>query len=187
MTADVLEGGFQNAPIEAATVFRAALDALARPGKVHQVAGVLPPAPLGIAAGALALTLCDFDTGVWLAPSVATDNVLGWLAFHTGARQVDREHADFVFGGWAEMLPLTDFRIGTPDYPDRSATLIVEVPVLDGGHRLTGPGIRNHARLPVPDPAAFRANSQCFPLGWDAILTCGDRMAGLPRTTKVEG
>ncbi|MFN7596068.1 MAG: phosphonate C-P lyase system protein PhnH, partial [Cereibacter sp.] len=32
----------------------------------------------------------------------------------------------------------------------------------------------------------FRANHALFPLGFDAFLTCGSRVAGLPRSTRVE-
>ncbi|MFN5827185.1 MAG: phosphonate C-P lyase system protein PhnH, partial [Rhodobacterales bacterium] len=54
------------------------------------------------------------------------------------------------------------------------------------GPFLAGPGIRDRARLTLPDPEAFRANHALFPLGFDAFLTCGNRVAGLPRSTRVE-
>jgi alpha-D-ribose 1-methylphosphonate 5-triphosphate synthase subunit PhnH len=40
--------------------------------------------------------------------------------------------------------------------------------------------------LNLPETAAFRANRAHFPLGFDTILTCADRLAGLPRSTRVE-
>lgn len=186
MEAHALEGGFADPAVGAALAFRAVLEAMSRPGSAHPVTGAQPPAPLGVAAGAVALTLCDHDTPVWLAPSHATREVLDWFAFHTGAPMASRTEARFAFGTWADMDPVTDFAIGTPEYPDRSATLVVEVPELGTAHRLTGPGIRDVAQVTVPDPAAFRTNRALFPLGWDAILTCGDQLAGLPRTTTVE-
>ncbi|MGL5008821.1 MAG: phosphonate C-P lyase system protein PhnH, partial [Paracoccaceae bacterium] len=76
---------------------------------------------------------------------------------------------------------------GLPDYPDRAATLIIEMDVLEPtGARLSGPGIRDTARLSLLETAAFRANRALFPLGFDAYLTCGSRIAGLPRSTRVE-
>jgi alpha-D-ribose 1-methylphosphonate 5-triphosphate synthase subunit PhnH len=64
--------------------------------------------------------------------------------------------------------------------------LVIEVPRLEPtGARLTGPGIRDHAFLSLPATAPFQANHALFPLGFDAFLTCGDRIAGLPRTTIV--
>ncbi|MFK7943201.1 MAG: phosphonate C-P lyase system protein PhnH [Paracoccaceae bacterium] len=186
MTPEALEGGFSDPAIAAAIVFRAVLDAMSRPGQIKQVSGAVPPAPLGRAAGAVALALCDHDTPIWLAPDLATQDVRGWFAFHTGAPVVSRAHARFAFGSWGDMAPSTDFSIGTPEFPDRSATLVIEVPEFGAAHRLTGPGIKDCMHLTVPDPEVFAAKSALFPLGWDAILTCDDGLAGLPRTTRVE-
>lgn len=182
-----MQGGFADAPIEAANGFRAALDAMSRPGVIHQLVGASAPEPLSPAAAVLALTLCDPDTPVWLAPSVNTEAIQGWFRFHTGAPLVARAEAMFAFGSWPELLPLTDFQIGTPEYPDRSGTLIVECETLGQTHRLTGPGIREHAMLTVPDPEAMRMNAALFPLGLDFFFCAGDQLAALPRTTQVEG
>jgi alpha-D-ribose 1-methylphosphonate 5-triphosphate synthase subunit PhnH len=180
-----LEGGFADRAVDAAHVFRAALQAMARPGTVHEIAGALPPAPLSPAAGALALMLADHDTALWLAPSLRHRPVLDWLTFHAGAPIAQREGARFAFGRWEELLPLSDFPQGTPEYPDRSTTLVVEVDGFGEAHRLTGPGIRGEAWLTVPDAEALRANGQRFPLGLDFFLTCGNRLAALPRTTRI--
>ena len=181
-----LEGGFANPAIEAAQSFRAALRAMSRPGTVQQAGGVAPPAPLSVAAGALLLTLCDHETPVWLAPSLDTELVRDWVRFHTSAPLSGRADAQFAFGRWDEMLPLGDFAIGTPEYPDRSATLIIETK-LGTQHELTGPGIRDTERLSVPDVDAFQMNAALFPLGLDFFLTQGTRLAALPRTTRIKG
>lgn len=195
-TGAALEGGFADRPVEAAHAFRAALQAMARPGTVHRVAGARPPSPLSPAAGALALTLADGDTPLWLAPSVDGKAVRAWLTFHTGAPYAPPQEAHFAFGRWDEM-PLDAFPVGTPEYPDRSATLVVEVEALGRAHRLTGPGIgpridlgigpgtKAEAWLTVPDPDFFRANRARSPLGLDVFLACGDRLAALPRTVQV--
>lgn len=185
MQATSLEGGFAAPPVEAASAFRAALQAMSRPGTLHQVRGAAPPAPMSVAAGVLALTLCDHDTPVWLAPSLATDQIQAWLGFHTGAPMAARDAAMFAFGTWAELTPITGFPVGNAEYPDRSATLIVEVPELGTAHRLTGPGIENEAWLTLPDVATLKANAALFPLGLDFFLTSGDQLAGLPRTTRI--
>lgn len=187
MEAIGLEGGFADAPVEAARAFRAALEAMARPGRVQRVTGAAPPAPMSVAAGTLALVLCDAETPVWLAPSLGAPALRDWFAFQTGAPMAERAGAMFAFGRWDEMLPLADFPQGVPEYPDRSATLVVEVADLGTDHRLTGPGIETEHRLSVPDPVAIRANAALFPLGLDFFLTSGERLAGLPRTTRVEG
>jgi alpha-D-ribose 1-methylphosphonate 5-triphosphate synthase subunit PhnH len=182
----VLDGGFTDAPRDAAHAFRAAMSALARPGRIEGLSGARPPAPLSVAAGTLILTLCDPETPVHLAGAHDTGDVRGWIAFHTGAPVVGRAQAAFAVGTWEALLPLDGYRIGDAEYPDRSATLIVEVAALEAERAvLTGPGIRDTAHLSLPETEAFRRNARLFPLGLDFYLTAGDRVAALPRTTRV--
>src|SRR5262249_8284357 len=91
------------------------------------------------------------------------------------------------------MPPLARFDIGTDEFPDRSATVIVQTRGLSEGpgRRLTGPGIAGESRLEVSGlPAslwrALDANHALFPRGVDVLLTDGARLVALPRTTKVE-
>lgn len=186
MDLTAMDGGFTDAPREAALAFRAALQVLARPGRIDRLAGAAPPAPASPAAGALLLTLCDPETGIYLAGAHDTQALRQWITFHCGAPLVGPEQADFALGTWAALQPVGAYRIGTSEYPDRSATLIVETEVLDpAGARLTGPGIEAEAALSLPELAAFQANAKRFPLGFDCYFTCGDRVAGLPRSTTV--
>ncbi|WP_349760104.1 phosphonate C-P lyase system protein PhnH [Rhodovulum sp.] len=100
---------------------------------------------------------------------------------------MNADAAMFAIGTWDALHPLDRFAIGTPDYPDRAATLIVETDRLTpSGARLTGPGIKGAAHLSLPETAPLQANHARFPLGFDTFLTCGDRLAGLPRSTCVE-
>jgi alpha-D-ribose 1-methylphosphonate 5-triphosphate synthase subunit PhnH len=184
---DALSGGFADAPVEAARAFRAALEALARPGRVCRLTGAKPPAPLTMAAGTLMLTLADGTTPVHLAPSHDSADLRDWLTFHCGCPLVGAEDAVFALGTWDALLPVNRYPIGTPDYPDRAATLIVEVTALEPPNaRLTGPGIAEAAMLRVPDVAIMAANRARFPLGFDCFLTCSDRVVGLPRSTRTE-
>ena len=186
MDTDTLTGGFADPSRDAARAFRAALQALARPGRIETVTGAAPPAPCSMAAGVLLLTLCDGTTGLHLAGDHDAEALRDWVRFHTGARLVRAEDADFALGTWPALAPLDRYRTGTSKYPDRSATLIVEMPVLTAtGARLTGPGIETEARLSLPEAAAFQANRRRFPLGYDCYFTCGERLAGLPRSTRV--
>lgn len=182
-----LEGGFADVPVEASRAFRAVLEAMARPGRIERVSGALAPG-LSVAASVVLLTLVDGTTPVFLAEDVDSEELRQWLAFHTGAPVVGRDGAMFAVGGWAALAPLESYAIGTPEYPDRSATLIVEVERLAGeGVRLTGPGIERDAHLSLPELDAFVANRALFPLGLDFIFCAGDLLAGLPRSTRVEG
>ena len=185
MQTATLEGGFANAPIDAAHAFRQIMTAMAQPGVINNVKGAKPPAPLSIAAGVVLLTLCDPDTPVYLTPQFDTSEIRSWITFHTGAPIVDANAASFAVGAWGD-LPLTDFAIGTAEYPDRSATIVVEVPSLTTeGATLRGPGIKHKASLSLPDVSAFQKNAALFPLGLDFVFTCENSVAALPRTTKV--
>lgn len=179
-------GGFADPAVDSARAFRAAMNVMAKPGEIRDLAIAQPPAPLSAAAGTLLLTLCDPETGVYLAGACDTPEVRGWLAFHTGAPVVGAAEADFAVGGWAELMPLDAYRIGTPEYPDRSATLIVEVEALEpAGATLRGPGIRESAHLSLPDVAVLAGNAMLYPLGLDFFFTCGGRVAALPRSTTI--
>ena len=187
MTPEALSGGFAQAPQQSARAFRAVLDALSRPGTITTLEGATPPAPLSVAAGVLILTLCDGTTPVHLGASCNLPTVRDWITFHTGAPLVPAERASFAIGTWADLSPVSRFAIGTPDFPDRSTTLIVEMPDLRSeGPRLTGPGIATTAHLSLPETAAFQTNRTLFPQGFDTFLTCGNRLAALPRSTTVE-
>ncbi|MEM7237098.1 MAG: phosphonate C-P lyase system protein PhnH [Pseudomonadota bacterium] len=187
MDARALEGGFSDAALASSAAFRAALDAMARPGRILPIHGATPPHPLSIAAGTLLLTLCDQGTPVFLAPSVDLPMIRDWMIFHTGAPLSTPEDAMFALGRWEELLPLDRYAIGTSEYPDRSATLIVECDTLaSAGTRLRGPGIADVAELQLPETEPFLRNAALFPLGLDFMFTAGSELAALPRTTRVE-
>lgn len=187
MNAHALEGGFTQAPVQSARAFRDILEAMARPGTIRHVNGATPPAPLSVAAGVALLVLTDPTTRLHLAGSADCPAVRDWVAFHIGAPLSAAEAADFAVGSWEALQPVSRFPIGQPDYPDRSVTLIVEVDrLVNIGTSLTGPGIQTATWLNLPETAAFRANRALFPLGFDTLFTSGDRIAGLPRSTRVE-
>lgn len=182
-----LSGGFTQAPQQAAQAFRACLEAMARPGQVQAIRGATPPAPLSPAAGAVLLTLVDQAVTLHLAPSHDTPAIRAWVAFHCGAPLVDAGQADFALGTWAALGPIERFAIGTPDYPDRSATLIVEMAEFGAANaRLSGPGIASVQEADLPAIPALQQNHAQFPLGLDFLLCSGAQVCGLPRSTKVE-
>lgn len=184
--ARTLAGGFDTPAVQSARAFRHIMQAMARPGTIRGIAGAQPPAPLSRAAGCILLTLCDTDTPVFLAGAADTDEVRAWLAFHTGAPLTGPSHCMFAIGTWETLAPLSSYPVGTSDYPDRSATLIVECDTLDpSGATLRGPGIKAQTALTLPEVAGFQANHALFPLGLDFIFACGDQLAALPRSTEV--
>lgn len=186
MQATALAGGFDNPAIGSAHAFRSVMEAMARPGTIKNIQGGAPPELLSVAAGTVLLTLCDTDTPVYLAGKADTDDVRKWLAFHTGAPLAGPSHAMFAVGDWDALMPLSGYTVGTPEYPDRSTTLIVECAELEAaGATLRGPGIKSEATLSLPETRAFQSNRALFPLGLDFIFTCADRLAALPRSTEV--
>jgi alpha-D-ribose 1-methylphosphonate 5-triphosphate synthase subunit PhnH len=190
----MIAAGFADPALDAQATFRCLLQAIAHPGRIVAAPHDLPvpPAPLLPLAYAAALTLLDFETPLWLDPALATPAVIDSLRLHCGCPIVAQEQARFALLA-GQGAPLAAFDQGTPEYPDRSATLIWQVDRLSGarGVRLTGPGIRDSIRLQVEGvPHDFWAlwgmsHSQ-FPLGVDVVFVTTDRIAALPRSTEVE-
>lgn len=185
--AEVLSGGFSNPAHDSARAFRACLEAMARPGRIQPITGATPPAPVSPAAGAILLTLVDATTPIFLAESHDTEAVRKWIAFHCSAPVVAAGEADFAIGTWDALQPLSQFAIGTADYPDRSATLIIDCEDLsEPTALLSGPGIETTQPAYLPAIDAFGANHAQFPLGVDCYFTSGGQVSALPRSTKVE-
>ncbi|UCI08956.1 phosphonate C-P lyase system protein PhnH [Mesorhizobium sp. B1-1-8] len=192
-----IEGGFADPVFNAQTVFRAVMDAMARPGSIEALPQLSqPPAPLSATAGAIALALCDNDTPLWLDPPLQAEGaVKSWLGFHTGAPLANTP-ADAHFAliaNPAEMAALDGFSQGTQEYPDRSTTLILLVGDLATGPSLLleGPGIEKAAMIaPTGMPRHFveqwKQNNKRFPRGVDIILAAPGSLACLPRTTRIK-
>lgn len=156
-----MKGGTPHAPLQqdSQAIFRLALDALARPGRVHQLSVGAGDAPGNPWAAALLLTLLDHETSLWVAPGAAAAETERYLRQRTAARPAPVEAADFVLAdagdGQSERLDGLPgmLRRGTLAYPDGAATLVVAVPLIEqgaleqergaGGLRLTlcGPGV----------------------------------------------
>lgn len=188
-----LAAGFSEPVFAAQHAFRAALMALAHPGRIVEVDVKLEaPPPLDISTAALALTLLDHETPLWLDAKLQA--AANYLRFHCGAPMAPAiGDAQFAFHADLRALPpLALYRRGTDEYPDDSATLVLQVEALaaDGQLRLSGPGIADVTRLRVDGLDAgfwhaWPANNAAFPRGVDVFFTSGSRLCGLPRTTSV--
>lgn len=187
----VIHAAFADAPRESQQVFRALMNAMARPGLVIDVdAGFAPPAPLNVAAAAVLVTLADFETTVWA--DTDSSDAAQFLRFHTGARLIDEPGlADFALVTDARNAPSLDsFAQGTPDYPDRSATLIIQVKTFGQDWRLSGPGIDGQTRFsaaPLSEDFVkqWRENHARFPRGVDILFAGSGQIAALPRSTEI--
>jgi alpha-D-ribose 1-methylphosphonate 5-triphosphate synthase subunit PhnH len=194
----MIGSGFADPVRSAQAAFRAILDATSRPGTVCAIgAEVAPPSPVSPAVAAIALTLCDQDTPVWLDATLRTSpDVAAWLRFHCGVRIVDDPSAaSFAFAADMRGLPAFDrFNLGSADYPDHSTTIVLQVDSFRSGPELMlqGPGIKNHQAFcagPLPDDFAERLtqNRSLFPRGVDLILASANEIAALPRSVRLIG
>jgi alpha-D-ribose 1-methylphosphonate 5-triphosphate synthase subunit PhnH len=188
--------GLADPVLDSQRIFRALLDAMANPGRIVELPGPesgMPP--VHAAAAAVCLALLDLDTSVWLDERAARGGMAEFVRFHCGCQIVAApEQARFALVLDTDAMPaLARFDAGTDEFPDRSATVIVQTRGFSAGsgRRLTGAGIAGEARLDVSGlTAAFwralDANHALFPRGVDVLLTDGARLVALPRTTKVE-
>ncbi|MBE1162162.1 phosphonate C-P lyase system protein PhnH [Dyella acidiphila] len=180
--------------------FRELLQAMARPA-LPRTLPIVPPAPAPIAPAAMAilLTLCDSATSVWLQQP--DEEAMRHLRFHAGVKLAQRpEEADFALISDPGSMPALDvFARGDLRYPERSASLIIQVAAIQspaagkGGSQFAGPGIRDTATLHVeglhadfwPQRAAL---AEQLPLGIDLYFVAAQQLACLPRTTRrLEG
>jgi alpha-D-ribose 1-methylphosphonate 5-triphosphate synthase subunit PhnH len=188
--------GFADPVRDAQECYRAIMSAFAQPGTIV-TPKASPQAPVGLsrAMTCVALTLCDYETPVWLDATLRTSRpVTDYVRLQTGSRLSEAPgEAAFAFASSWQLLPqVGSFSLGTLAFPDASTTIVLEVPELEpvAGWHLTGPGIASRAVLkagPLPSQfeTALQANRRIFPRGVDFILCCGDRLAALPRTTRI--
>jgi alpha-D-ribose 1-methylphosphonate 5-triphosphate synthase subunit PhnH len=186
------------APVLASqAVFRAVMDAFARPGEIKPLPGAsAAPAPLSATVAALASALLDYETPLWLDPVLArAPRVVEWIRFQTGAPMtVDPRQAAFaIVADPAQAPPFDLFALGTAEYPDRSTTFMLQVQRFGRGEclSLSGPGIAERTTLAAePLPLDFRdrlsANRALFPRGVDVILVSPEAVAALPRSVMAE-
>jgi alpha-D-ribose 1-methylphosphonate 5-triphosphate synthase subunit PhnH len=197
--------GFADPVHDAQRVFRAVLEAMARPTLSQPIVGTTTlrtPAPLGATVGAVVLALCDEQTPIWLDRALAaSDDVRAWIRFHTGARLVERPgDALFAVASSPSAAPgLAELAQGSDEEPHLSATLVIDAagakPI--GAFTATGPGVDGTAAwdgagLPgYPGSGGFlaqwAANRNGFPRGVDIVLAGAGEVRALPRTTVLAG
>ena len=195
VTVAELPAGFADKVLSAQSTFRSVMEAMARPGTVQQIRAVAgTPAPLMRGTAAIALTLFDHDTPIWLDRTMsATPDVGRWLKFHTGTPVIaDSSASSFaVMGNARELPPLDRFALGSNEYPDRSTTLILQIDSLTSGpaYELTGPGIDGVAVLQATISGnlfeQLAINATLFPRGVDVVLVHDDAIVAIPRTTRL--
>ena len=177
--------------------YRRLLDAMARPGKIVSLDDVSISPPLGWSAAAMLVgfTLLDREVSFW---NLLLDQGLkNYLSHQTGAVYAEVELADFVF--WQGHVPFSknkSIKSGTLEYPEDSATLILQVDEVSEhaienslGVIMTGPGIKHdHTRFIKglhPDNLMLiqQINAE-YPLGVDLFLADRkNQVMAISRTT----
>lgn len=173
-------------PEEARTreTFLAMMWSLAYPGRVHNL-----PAE-GEVYTLIGETLLDLETSFY-TPDEGLIEVLA----ATGSRLLTPERAAYHFYpvlSDALLDTVKQASIGTLEFPDESATLIIGCTLGTGQTlQLTGPGIPPAQEMSVQVgglPVGFwelREKANRYPRGWDVLLVDGRQMVGLPRTTQL--
>ncbi|MFN2356869.1 MAG: phosphonate C-P lyase system protein PhnH [Desulfotignum sp.] len=187
--------GFDSEVFDSQAVFRHMLTAMAYPGTIAGTGiDLVCPDRLHGAAGALLLTLLDFETPLW---ADMEENVpeIQWLQFHTGAffTREQKKAAFALFTDCRTVMEPACFHPGTGASPDISTTLIIQTKGIDNGRqlRLTGPGIGRDTFLHIRGITLdFIKNrmvlNQAYPTGIDMFFVYADQFVALPRTTKME-
>ena len=190
--------GFQDLIHDSQSTFKTLLNALSRPGTINNIAAqLIPPKGLNIACAAACLTLLDLETQVWLQSGL-DKKVKNWLLFHTGCRFTeDPKQADFaVIWDLHSMPDISQFKPGSPVYPEDSTTLLIQVEAFHETSLqrqqtpiLTGAGINKQIVMPINLPDTFwqqwQLNQNYYPQGIDIYFFSETQVIGLPRTSKI--
>jgi alpha-D-ribose 1-methylphosphonate 5-triphosphate synthase subunit PhnH len=162
------------------TTFRSLMLALSYPGRLYSLPG---------GSAAVAETLVDLETSYFVA---SDDSRLHDALRLTGAKEKNADEASYHFYDDVDMNTheLLQAPLGTLLEPDKAATLVIRTNFSNGKVvRLSGPGIQNFTRIQIDVPEDFwntRAEAVRYPLGWDVFFLDGERVMGLPRTTRLE-
>jgi alpha-D-ribose 1-methylphosphonate 5-triphosphate synthase subunit PhnH len=165
--------------------FRLLLDSMSRPGKINTFPAmeILPPVGLNQASALTGFALLNADTTYYIAGYNSAD-IAQYLLVNTASQQAGIHTAEYIF------LPenhdgrgLENARVGTPVYPEDSATLIAAAELISGqaiegglSIALKGPGVNGEAHVFVNgiNPALLdylKEQNVEYPLGIDLIIT----------------
>ena len=188
--------GLEDPVHDAQNIFRELVSAMSRPGQVrtlNKTIGV--QSQLSLAMTAVSLTLLDYETPYWLSETYRNNGIGTYITFHTGAACIeDTKQAKFLLVDHVSALPeLALLSHGTLEYPDTSATVVLEVEDFSSGQevQLSGPGIEEKQAfsalgLDTNFWQMAQKNQSNYPLGIDFIFCSKNKIAALPRSTKIE-
>jgi alpha-D-ribose 1-methylphosphonate 5-triphosphate synthase subunit PhnH len=157
---------------------------MARPGKVNNIGeiNIQSPENLHPASALVAFALLNSDVAFFTNKNSA--ELSEYLTVNTNARPTTISGADFVFiDGNDDGQVLYETNVGVLEYPEKSATVIIDVDNIydvpkDQTHEiiLQGPGVDVEKRVYVRNISAnilqaLKEQNSEYPLGIDVILT----------------
>ncbi|GAB0116625.1 carbon-phosphorus lyase subunit PhnH [Acidisoma sp. 7E03] len=181
--------GFSDPVTEAQSCFRLVLQAMSRPGSIVTLGHTVAAPPLAPATASVLLTLVDAEVSLWLDENLAAS--WEWLAFHAGVVPA-ADAADAAFLCTTRLPALTQLKTGSDVDPEAGATVILQVPSLEGGPKRTiyGPGLEAPTMiapqgLPEDFVKQWQRNHETFPRGIDLLLCAGNAVCALPRSLRI--
>ncbi len=213
---DAFDDSFDDAANAAQKNYRAVLSAMSRPGSIVSL-NHIPKLPTQVIthseaeahrmAGLLALarTLCDADTPLWLDAPLRQPALAQYLRFHCSAPIMadnQSQESAFAFIADAQNMPhLHAFNQGSMDSPEKATTVIIACPLKRAAELNEWPrhSTQNSLRLPFTEhsiemlPIWFwddiSANRAYYPLGVDCIFVDahaqGVHIMALPRFVRI--
>ncbi|MBS4192563.1 phosphonate C-P lyase system protein PhnH [Bacillus sp. FJAT-49705] len=182
------------------SVYRHLVNSTARPGVISNLkeqavhVDILPECFKSLVL--LALTLLDQEAS-FKVYSEREDVITRQINQFTYAKKADGKQADYIFvlsdapKGSLEKA-IEQAKIGTPQNPHESATVIVEVGEManEKGLDMKGPGIKNMEQINVLSLENWveirQKKNEQFPLGVELIFVdAKDQLLSLPRTTQI--
>ena len=191
-----LPAGFADKVLSAQSTFRSVMDAMARPGSVQRIAAVAgAPAAMMRGTAAIALTLFDHDTPLWLDPLMSETSDVDKMAQISHRRAGHRGFLDLQFcadrrrarASRPRSFCVRQQRISRPfDDADPAG----RKPDARSRFELRGPGIDGTAVLqaaiqPTDLFERLAINATLFPRGIDVVLVADDAIVAIPRTTRL--
>jgi len=176
-----------NEVFDAQVHFRTILDSMARPGKVNNIGEIKiqSPANLHPASALVAFALLNRDVAFYVRNN--KEEISEYFVVNTNSKPTTISNADFVFiAGTDDDQILLETNIGVLEYPEKSATIIIDVDHIydvpkDQTHEiiLQGPGVDGEKRVYVSNISsnilqALKEQNSEYPLGVDVILTDGE-------------
>ncbi len=177
--------------------FRLLMDAMSRPGKICKLEhnAIAPPAGMHVGTALIGFSLLNADV-CFYHKGAASD----YLKFNTSSELVAPSQADFIFmKGTDAPEILEDAKIGTDNYPETNASIVIEVlEITSTKHNdilvlsLSGPGIPGIKEVSIRGIhedllRVIQAKNEEFPLGIDIVLVdTSGHICCLPRTCKFE-